>query len=147
MWFPFILRNLSPSPIRPRDKKKGKLQIIFGLLCNAAAWTIAVEVFEGNINDAKTLSPVLEKVGEPFGIKRLVIEAEAHLDRMYVIHTSVCAEELDDSETVKAFKSLSQIEQEFLWDSGKTGSCNETHFWTFSPSKFSDVADEFGNDE
>jgi transposase len=45
-----------------RDNKKGKLQIIFGLLCNAAAWTIAVEVFEGNINDAKTLSPVLEKV-------------------------------------------------------------------------------------
>lgn len=37
------------------------------------------------------------------------IEAEAHLDRMYVIHTSVSAEELDDSETVKAFKSLSQI--------------------------------------
>jgi hypothetical protein len=42
------------------------------------------------------------------------IEAEAHLDRMYVIRTSVCAEVSDDSETVKAFKSLSQIEQEFL---------------------------------
>jgi transposase len=56
-----------------RDKKKGKLQIIFGLLCNAAAWTIALEVFEGNINDAKTLSPVLEKVRERFGIKRLVL--------------------------------------------------------------------------
>ena len=73
MWFPFILRNLSPSPIRPRDKEKGKLQIIFGLLCNAAAWTIALEVFEGNINDAKTLSPVQEKVREAFGIKRLVL--------------------------------------------------------------------------
>jgi hypothetical protein len=42
------------------------------------------------------------------------IEAEAHLYRMYVIRTSICAEVLDDSETVKAFKSLSQIEQEFL---------------------------------
>ena len=56
-----------------RDKEKGKLQIIFGLLCNAAAWTIALEVFEGNINDAKTLSPVLEKVRERFGIKRVVL--------------------------------------------------------------------------
>jgi hypothetical protein len=56
-----------------RDKKKGKLQIIFGLLCNAAAWTIALEVFEGNINDAKTLSPVLEKVRERFGIKRVAL--------------------------------------------------------------------------
>jgi transposase len=56
-----------------RDKKKGKLQIIFGLFCNAAASTIAVEVFEGNINDAKTLSPGLEKVPDRFGIKRLVL--------------------------------------------------------------------------
>ena len=56
-----------------RDKEKGKLQIIFGLLCNAAACTIAVEVFEGNINDPKTLSSVLEKVRDLFGIKRLVL--------------------------------------------------------------------------
>jgi transposase len=56
-----------------RDKKKGKLQIIFGLFCNAAASTIAVEVFEGNINNAKTLSPVLEKVRDRFGIKRVVL--------------------------------------------------------------------------
>ena len=55
------------------DKKKRKLQIIFGLPCNTAAWTIAVEVFEGNINDPKTLSPVLEKVRDLFGIKRLVL--------------------------------------------------------------------------
>ncbi|WP_445300205.1 MULTISPECIES: transposase [unclassified Microcoleus] len=56
-----------------RDKKKGKLQIIFGLLCDAAGFPIAVEVFEGNINDAKTLSPILEKVRERFGIKRVVL--------------------------------------------------------------------------
>ncbi len=41
------------------------------------------------------------------------IEAEAHLDEMDVIRTSVCAEVLDDSETVKAYKSLSQVEQAF----------------------------------
>jgi hypothetical protein len=38
-----------------------------------AASTIAVEVFEGKINDAKTLSPVLEKVRERFRIKRVVL--------------------------------------------------------------------------
>lgn len=38
-----------------------------------AAWTIALEVCEGNINDAKTLSPVLEKVRQRFGIKRVVL--------------------------------------------------------------------------
>jgi transposase len=56
-----------------RDKKKGKLQIIFGLLCNAVGCPIAVEVFEGNINDAKTLSPLLEKVRHRFGIQRVVL--------------------------------------------------------------------------
>jgi transposase len=56
-----------------RDKKRGKLQIIFGLLCNAAGCPIAVEVFEGNVNDAKTLSPILEKVRTRFGIQRLVL--------------------------------------------------------------------------
>ncbi len=56
-----------------RDKKKGKLQIIFGLLCNAVGCPIAVEVFEGNINDAKTLSPLLEKLRQRFGIQRVVL--------------------------------------------------------------------------
>jgi hypothetical protein len=32
---------------------------------------------------------------------------------MYVIPTSVCAEVLEDSKTVKAYKSWSQIEQAF----------------------------------
>jgi hypothetical protein len=56
-----------------RDKKKGKLQIVFGLLCNAAGCPIAVEVFEGNINDASTLSPLLEKVRERFGIQQVIL--------------------------------------------------------------------------
>ena len=41
------------------------------------------------------------------------IESEGHLDEMYVIRTSVCAEVLDDSETVKAYKGLSQGEKAF----------------------------------
>jgi hypothetical protein len=76
MWLPPLFEGIT-CPLAQygywRDKKKGKLQIIFGLLCNAAASTIAVEVFEGNINDPKTLSLVLEKVRDLFGIKRLVL--------------------------------------------------------------------------
>lgn len=43
-----------------RDGKKGKLQIIFGLLCNAQGCPVAVEVFEGNIADSTTLATQLE---------------------------------------------------------------------------------------
>jgi hypothetical protein len=56
----------SPNTLFAGQKER-ELQIIFGLLCNAAGCPIAVEVFEGNVNDAKTLSPVLEKVRHRFG--------------------------------------------------------------------------------
>jgi len=34
-----------------RDGKKGKVQIVFGLGCNAAGCPVAVEVFTGNTAD------------------------------------------------------------------------------------------------
>jgi hypothetical protein len=38
-----------------RDGKKGSLQIVFGLLCNADGCPVAVEVYEGNTGDPTTL--------------------------------------------------------------------------------------------
>ncbi|MBD1807637.1 hypothetical protein H6F98_19625 [Microcoleus sp. FACHB-SPT15] len=38
-----------------RDGKKGTLQIVFGLLCDAQGCPVAVEVFEGNTADSTTL--------------------------------------------------------------------------------------------
>lgn len=55
-----------------RDKKKGKLQIVFGLLCNREGCPVAVEVFEGNTADPTTLGPQVRKVRERFGLKRIV---------------------------------------------------------------------------
>ncbi len=55
-----------------RDKKKGKLQIIFGLLCNAEGCPVAVEVYEGNTGDPTTLTDQIEKVRRRFGLKRVV---------------------------------------------------------------------------
>jgi transposase len=42
--------------------KKGKTQIVFGLLCSAKGCPIAVEVFEGNTSDGATLAGQIEKV-------------------------------------------------------------------------------------
>ena len=55
-----------------RDKKRGKLQIVFGLLCNDEGCPIAVEVFEGNTSDPKTFTNQIEKVSSRFGIERVV---------------------------------------------------------------------------
>jgi transposase len=56
-----------------RDGKKGKLQVEYGLLCNAAGVPVAVEVFEGNVADPMTLGTQIQKVRDRFGIRKLVL--------------------------------------------------------------------------
>ena len=56
-----------------RDRKKGVVQITFGLLCNAQGCPVAVEVFEGNTADPKTLSNYLEKLTQRFGLREGII--------------------------------------------------------------------------
>ena len=56
-----------------RDGKKGKLQIVYGLLCAADGFPVAVEVFEGNTADPMTLSAQIDKLKERFGLSRVVL--------------------------------------------------------------------------
>lgn len=50
-----------------RDGKKGKRQIVIGLLCNEEGVPLSVEVFTGNTQDPKTIGPQIKKVAERFG--------------------------------------------------------------------------------
>ena len=59
-----------------RDGKKGKLQIVFGLICNVAGCPVAVEVFEGHCGDPATLSAQLDKLKRRFGLRRMVMVGE-----------------------------------------------------------------------
>jgi hypothetical protein len=56
-----------------RDGKKGKLQIVYGLLCSADGRPIAVEVFEGNTSDPKTLAVHIAKLEQRFALKHIVL--------------------------------------------------------------------------
>ena len=56
-----------------RDRKKGKMQIVYGLLCAANGCPVAVETFEGNTGDPKTLAAQIEKLKQRFGLKRVVL--------------------------------------------------------------------------
>ena len=62
-----------------RDGKKGKLQIVFGLICNAAGCPVAVEVFEGHCGDPATLSAQLDKLKRRFGLRRMVLVGDRGL--------------------------------------------------------------------
>ena len=63
----------------PRDRKKGKLQIVFGLLCNAEGCPVAVEVYAGNTGDPTTLKDQIEKVRTRFGLSRVVFVGDRGL--------------------------------------------------------------------
>ena len=56
-----------------RDGKKGKLQIVYGLLCAADGCPVAVEVFDGDTADPKTLSAQIAKIKDRFGLSRVVL--------------------------------------------------------------------------
>jgi len=56
-----------------RDRKPGKLQIVFGLLCAANGCPVAAEVFQGNAADPTTLKPQVDKLKERFGLSRVVL--------------------------------------------------------------------------
>jgi transposase len=56
-----------------RDEKSGKLQIVFGLLTNASGCPVAVEVFEGNTADPKTVATQVDKLRQRFGLSDVVL--------------------------------------------------------------------------
>jgi hypothetical protein len=112
-----------------RDGKPGEPQIVYGLLCAADGCPVAIEVFSGNTADPTTFTAQVNKIRKRFGIRRLVlvgdrgmitskrldekIAAEAALDGLYVIRTSVPAETLSAERTVATYKDLSQVEWAF----------------------------------
>lgn len=50
-----------------RDGKKGKRQIVIGLLCNESGQPLSIEVFAGNLQDPKTVASQVNKAAERFG--------------------------------------------------------------------------------
>ena len=56
-----------------RDDKSGTPQIVFGLLTNAAGCPVAVEVFEGNTSDPKTVAKQVDKLRLRFGLHKVIL--------------------------------------------------------------------------
>jgi len=71
-----------------RDRRRGSLQIVYGLLCDGEGRPVAVEVFEGALHDDKTVPSQLEKLRERFGLTKLLLcldrgmVTEANLDAL-----------------------------------------------------------------
>ena len=56
-----------------RDKKKGKKQIVIGLLTNSEGMPVAVRVFKGNTSDSKTIPDQINLLRNDFLIKKVTL--------------------------------------------------------------------------
>ena len=54
-----------------RDGKKGKMQIVIGLLCDEAGSPVSIEVFPGNTHDPHTFAAQINKVKARFGVTEI----------------------------------------------------------------------------
>ncbi len=54
-----------------RDGKKGKKQIVIGLLCDEAGEPVSTEVFQGNTQDPQTFAAQVKKASERFGCEQV----------------------------------------------------------------------------
>jgi len=56
-----------------RDGKRGKLQIVYGLLCAPDGCPVAIEVFEGSTGDPRTLAAQIDKIKHRFELSHVVL--------------------------------------------------------------------------
>lgn len=56
-----------------RDRKSGKYQIVYGLLCDPQGRPVSIEAFPGNTTDTKTFGSQVRKVADRFGGKRITL--------------------------------------------------------------------------
>jgi len=78
-----------------RDGVKGRLQIVYGLLCSPAGVPIAIEVFEGNTADPKTLTAQIEKLKTRFGLSRVALVGDRGMLTSARIDTELRPAQLD----------------------------------------------------
>jgi hypothetical protein len=57
----------------PKDGVHGRLQIVYGLLTSQDGIPVAIEVFEGNTGDPKTVAAQVARVKDRFGITRVAL--------------------------------------------------------------------------
>jgi transposase len=56
-----------------RDGKKGKKQIVIGLMTDEEGWPISIEVFKGNTKDTATMKNQIHKMAHRFGVKEVTL--------------------------------------------------------------------------
>jgi len=86
-----------------RDKKKGKMQIVVGLITNKEGFPLSIEVFEGNENDHKTVISQLQKIKNDYAVNNVIFIG----DRGMRIRYNLEQMESQDSQGIEYITALS----------------------------------------
>jgi len=75
-----------------RDRKKGREQVVVGLICNAQGCPVGVELYAGNTKDETTVIDKIHEIKVDYGIDRIIFVG----DRGMVTHSNIEALKTDD---------------------------------------------------
>jgi len=97
-----------------RDGVRGRLQIVYGLLCSPAGIPIAIEVFEGNTADPKTLAAQIDKLKGRFGLSRVCLVGDRGMLTSARIDTELRPAHLDWISALRAPQIRALVEDRAL---------------------------------
>jgi transposase len=119
-----------------RDGKSGKMQVVYGLLCDLQGVPVSIQAFPGNTTDTKTFGSQVHKVSQRFGggtvtfvgdrgmikgpqIEQLQAEQEHEFHGCYCLKTDVLSEQASKETIHDRYKDLAHVEWAFR--TSKTG--------------------------
>jgi transposase len=97
-----------------RDGVKGRLQIVYGLLCSTDGVPVAIEVFQGNTADPKTLAAQITKLKDRFGLTHVCLVGDRGMLTSARIDTELRPAELDWISALRAPQIKALVEAEAL---------------------------------
>jgi transposase len=84
-----------------RDKLRGSLQIVYGLLCDRDGRPVAIEAYQGNTVDSQTVQSQITKMKDRFALDRAVLVS----DRGMVTHANLAALSAANLDWITALKA------------------------------------------
>jgi hypothetical protein len=84
-----------------RDKRRGSLQLVYGLLCDRDGRPVAIEAYQGNTVDSKTVKSQITKLKERFALERAILVS----DRGMVTHANLAALGAENIDWITALKA------------------------------------------
>ena len=95
-----------------RDKKRGKQQIVIGLMTDPEGCPVSVDVFRGNTADVSTLGAQVAKLRQTFGLKQVVLVGDRGILQQKQIQEELIPVGLDWITAMKKNEIRAVVEQE-----------------------------------